>query len=218
MPESNRNNKQFPTRIAKDSTCWHPATQETRAQAVPHHCAVAPPRCGSKARRDEMVWSEEVRGGGWLVSRSGEGERSRSRGGIGVFLCFPLPSEHSKRRDAGQMIFLPSNYCGVGERSELPSAEIYIHISLAQCVELTCFFYNKILHTIIFFRNKSTVQIRISLCSFGLLATSTFLSEQTSHQHTFLSEQTSTNHQPPAKRRAQLCIPSRDFIIDRQTS
>jgi hypothetical protein len=35
-------------------------------------------------------------------------------------------------------------------------------------------------------------------------ASSTFLSEQTSHQppasSTFLSEQTSTNHQPPAKR------------------
>jgi hypothetical protein len=35
-------------------------------------------------------------------------------------------------------------------------------------------------------------------------ASSTFLSEQTSHQqpanNTFLSEQTSTSHQPPAKR------------------
>jgi hypothetical protein len=38
-------------------------------------------------------------------------------------------------------------------------------------------------------------------------ASSTFLSEQTSHQQpassTFLSEQTSINHQPPAKRTAE---------------
>jgi hypothetical protein len=39
-------------------------------------------------------------------------------------------------------------------------------------------------------------------------ASSTFLSEQTSHQQpassTFLSEQTSTSHQPPAKRTGSL--------------
>jgi hypothetical protein len=39
-------------------------------------------------------------------------------------------------------------------------------------------------------------------------ASSTFLSEQTSHQqpdsNTFLSEQTSTSHQPPAKRTGSL--------------
>jgi hypothetical protein len=43
-----------------------------------------------------------------------------------------------------------------------------------------------------------------SACSFGLSATSTFLSEQTSHQQsassTFLSKQISTSRQPPAKR------------------
>jgi hypothetical protein len=43
-----------------------------------------------------------------------------------------------------------------------------------------------------------------SACLFGLSATSTFLSEQTSHQQsassTFLSKQISTSRQPPAKR------------------
>jgi hypothetical protein len=51
-------------------------------------------------------------------------------------------------------------------------------------------------------------------CSFGLSATSIFLSEQTSHQQsgsiTFLSEQISTNHlstnhQPPVKRTGSPC-------------
>jgi hypothetical protein len=49
-----------------------------------------------------------------------------------------------------------------------------------------------------------------SLRTNGLSATSTFLSEQTSHQqssnNTFLSEQISTSHQPPAKRTGFLLI------------
>jgi hypothetical protein len=48
-------------------------------------------------------------------------------------------------------------------------------------------------------------------------ASSTFLSQQTSHQHpvnsTFLSEQTSTSHQSPAKRTGFL-LPKSEFIAN----
>jgi hypothetical protein len=48
-------------------------------------------------------------------------------------------------------------------------------------------------------------------------ASSTFLSEQISHQQsassTFLSEQTSTNHQPPAKRTGRWLSPKDAIFI-----
>jgi hypothetical protein len=54
-------------------------------------------------------------------------------------------------------------------------------------------------------------------CSFGLSVTSTFLSEQTSHQqsanNTFFSQQISTSHQPPAKRTGWISAFFKDSVL-----
>jgi hypothetical protein len=56
----------------------------------------------------------------------------------------------------------------------------------------------------VFISNSTTTNLQPVRLAYQPPASSTFLSEQTSHQQpansTFLSEQISTSHQPPAKR------------------
>jgi hypothetical protein len=56
----------------------------------------------------------------------------------------------------------------------------------------------------------SATKYRPVRLAYQLLASSTFLSEQTNHQRpairTFISEQTSTIHQPPAKRTGRMFV------------